>query len=78
MKDTLDCGIRETKGRDNGDRFFVHTWGGTNGDGYHGVFYVGAVNAAAPAVHKGLGRPGAGDKSLSPMEAPVPRLAVVR
>ncbi|MFP2958616.1 hypothetical protein ACLEPN_12395 [Myxococcus sp. 1LA] len=78
VKDKLDCGIRETKGRDNGDRFFVHTWDGTNDDGYHGVFYVGAVNAAAPAVHKGLGRPGAGDKSLSPLEAPVPRLAVVR
>ncbi|WP_426757092.1 hypothetical protein [Myxococcus sp. Y35] len=74
-KDKLDCGIREAKGRDNGDRFFVHTWGGTNGDGYHGVFYVGAVNAAAPAVHKGLGRPGAGDNSASPLEEAGPQLA---
>ncbi|ATB45448.1 hypothetical protein [Corallococcus macrosporus] len=75
VKDKLDCGIREAKGRDNGDRFFVHTWGGTNGDGYHGVFYVGAVNAAAPAVHKGLGRPGAGDNSGAPKEDPTPMLA---
>ncbi|WP_253816052.1 hypothetical protein [Myxococcus xanthus] len=77
-KDRLDCGIREAKGRDNGDRFFVHTWGGTNDDGYHGVFYVGAVNAAAPAVHKGLGRPGAGDNSLSPLEEAEPQVASVR
>ncbi|WP_426757090.1 hypothetical protein [Myxococcus sp. Y35] len=75
VKDKLDCGIREAKGRDNGDRFFVHTWGGTNGDGYHGVFYVGPVNASAPAVHKGLGRPGAGDNSASPVEDPSPKLA---
>ncbi|QDE66451.1 hypothetical protein BHS09_05220 [Myxococcus xanthus] len=77
-KDRLDCGVRDAKGRDNGDRFFVHTWGGTNDDGYHGVFYVGAVNAAAPAVHKGLGRPGAGDNSLSPLEEAEPQVASVR
>ncbi|WIG95055.1 hypothetical protein KGD87_31875 [Myxococcus sp. SDU36] len=77
-KDRLDCGIREAKGRDNGDRFFVHTWGGTNDDGYHGVFYVGSVNAAAPAVHKGLGRPGAGDNSASPLEEAEPQVASVR
>ncbi|MFP2958614.1 hypothetical protein ACLEPN_12385 [Myxococcus sp. 1LA] len=75
VKDKLDCGIREAKGKDNGDRFFLHTWGGTNGDGYHGVFYVGPVNASAPAVHKGLGRPGAGDNSGAPKEDPTPALA---
>ena len=75
VKEQLDCGVREAKGRDNGDRFFLHTWDGTNGDGYHGVFYVGAVNASAPAVHKGLGRPGAGDNSAFPEEAPSPALA---
>ena len=78
VKEQLDCGVREAKGRDNGDRFFLHTWDGTNGDGYHGVFYVGAVNASAPAVHKGLGRPGAGDKSTSPLEEAGPRMASVR
>ncbi|GHG67384.1 hypothetical protein [Comamonas sp. JC664] len=69
VKDSLDCGVREAKGRDNGDRFFLHTWGGTNGDGYHGVFYVGPVTASVPAVQKGLGRPGANDNSAAPVEA---------
>ncbi|MBZ4415278.1 hypothetical protein [Myxococcus sp. RHSTA-1-4] len=63
---TLDCGVREAKGKDNGDRFFVHTWGGVNDEGFHGVFYVGPVNASAPAVHKGLGRPGENDNSVHP------------
>jgi len=66
VDNTLDCGIRTAKGKDNGDRFFMHRWDGTNDAGYHGVFYVGPVNASAPAVHKGLGRPGADDKSLHP------------
>ncbi|NMO16064.1 hypothetical protein HPC49_43335 [Pyxidicoccus fallax] len=65
-KNTLDCGVRQAKGRDNGERFFVHTWGGANDEGYHGVFYVGPVNASAPAVHKGMGRPGADDNSVHP------------
>ncbi|HZI15124.1 MAG TPA: hypothetical protein VE153_32430 [Myxococcus sp.] len=65
-KDRLDCGVREAKGKDNGDRFFVHTWGGANGEGYHGVFYVGPVSASAPAVMKGLGRPGGNDNSVHP------------
>ncbi|MFP2909970.1 hypothetical protein ACLESD_34010 [Pyxidicoccus sp. 3LFB2] len=60
VKNKLDCGIRDAKGKDNGDRFFVHRWSGRNDAGYHGVFYVGPVNASAPAVHKGLGRPGSG------------------
>jgi hypothetical protein len=69
-KDRLECGVREAKGKDNGDRFFVHTWGGANGEGYHGVFYVGPVSASAPAVMKGLGRPGGNDNSAHPAEDP--------
>ena len=67
-KNKLDCGIRNAKGRDNGDRFFVHRWDGANDAGYHGVFYVGPVSASAPAVHKGLGRPGADDNSAHPLK----------
>ncbi|AKQ69046.1 hypothetical protein A176_005958 [Myxococcus hansupus] len=77
-KDALDCGVREAKGRDNGERFFVHTWGGTNGDGFHGVYYVGAVSASAPAVHKGLGRPGSNDNTVFPLEEARPQVAAVR
>ena len=66
VKNRLDCGIRTAKGRDNGDRFFMHRWDGTNDAGYDGVFYVGPVNASAPAVHKGLGRPGDNDNSAHP------------
>ncbi|MCP3135722.1 ChaN family lipoprotein [Pyxidicoccus xibeiensis] len=66
VNNKLDCGIREAKGKDNGDRFFMHQWAGVNDDGYHGVFYVGPVNASAPAVHRGLGRPGADDNSVHP------------
>jgi hypothetical protein len=64
----LDCGVKQAKGKDNGDRFFVHTWGGANREGYHGVFYVGPVNASAPAVMKGLGRPGQNDNSGHPAQ----------
>ncbi|NPC68599.1 hypothetical protein HPP05_02415 [Corallococcus exiguus] len=53
----LDCGVKEAKGKDNGDRFFMHTWSSANKDGYHGVFYVGHVTASEPAVLKGLGNP---------------------
>ncbi|RKH70655.1 hypothetical protein D7X96_10615 [Corallococcus interemptor] len=53
----LDCGVKETKGKDNGDRFFMHTWSSANSEGYHGVFYVGHVTASEPAVFKGLGNP---------------------
>ncbi|MCP3135721.1 ChaN family lipoprotein [Pyxidicoccus xibeiensis] len=63
VKDRLDCGIRNAKGKDNGDRFFVHRWAGVNESGYHGVFYVGPVNASVPAVQRGLGRPGADENS---------------
>ncbi|NPD22389.1 hypothetical protein [Corallococcus exiguus] len=55
----LDCGVKEAKGKDNGDRFFMHTWNSTNKDGYHGVFYVGHVTASEPAISKGLGNPDA-------------------
>ncbi|WP_163990412.1 hypothetical protein [Pyxidicoccus caerfyrddinensis] len=77
-KSQLDCGVREAKGKDNGDRFFVHVWGGANDAGYHGVFYVGPVSASAPAVFKGLGRPGADEDSLHPMPAPMNPVASVR
>ena len=53
----LDCGVKETKGKDNGDRFFVHVWDSPNEEGYHGAFYVGRVSASEPAIEKGLGRP---------------------
>ncbi|MFP2934561.1 hypothetical protein ACLESO_57530, partial [Pyxidicoccus sp. 3LG] len=68
VKDRLDCGIRNAKGKDNGDRFFVHRWDGVNDNGYHGVFYVGPVNASAPAVHTGVDRPGADDNSGQPAQ----------
>ncbi|RKI50854.1 hypothetical protein D7Y27_01090 [Corallococcus sp. AB004] len=55
----LDCGVKEAKGKDNGDRFFMHTWNSTNKEGYHGVFYVGHVTASEPAISKGLGNPDA-------------------
>ncbi|MBN8229235.1 hypothetical protein JYK02_17130 [Corallococcus macrosporus] len=55
----LDCGVKEAKGRDNGDRFFMHAWDSPNNEGYHGVFYVGHVSASEPAVLKGLGNPDA-------------------
>jgi hypothetical protein len=66
-KDKLDCGIKDAKGKDNGERFFVHIWEKPNEAGYHGVFYVGRVNASAPAVTKGLGKPGADDNSGFPV-----------
>jgi hypothetical protein len=50
----LDCGVKPTKGEDNGDRYFVHLFGGRNGQGYHGIFYVGEVSASLPAVHRGV------------------------
>ncbi|RKG60676.1 hypothetical protein D7X30_07040 [Corallococcus sp. AB011P] len=53
----LDCGVKEAKGKDNGDRFFMHTWSSANAEGYHGVFYVGHVTASEPAILKGLGNP---------------------
>src|SRR5262249_28281390 len=45
-KETLDCGVRDARGKDNGDRFFVHLFGKRNEAGYHGVFYVGPVTAS--------------------------------
>ncbi len=63
----LECGVKPARGKDNGDRYFVHRFGKKNEAGYHGVFYVGAVNASEPAVSRGLGRPGANDNSFQPM-----------
>ncbi|MCP3103100.1 hypothetical protein LZ198_29900 [Myxococcus sp. K15C18031901] len=77
VKDRLDCGVRDAKGKDNGDRFFVHTWDGLNADGYHGVFYVGPVNASAPAVRYGEGPPGGNDNSSHPASGQGSRLAFV-
>ncbi|CAM3151475.1 hypothetical protein G4177_04095 [Corallococcus sp. ZKHCc1 1396] len=74
----LDCGVKETKGKDNGDRFFVHVWDSPNKDGYHGVFYVGRVSASEPAIEKGLGRPGADDNSAAPAAVDAAPVAATR
>jgi hypothetical protein len=50
----LECGVKEAKGKDNGDRVFVHLWDDSDGNGFHGVFYVGPVTASLPAVRRGL------------------------
>jgi hypothetical protein len=68
VKDRLDCGIRNAKGKDNGDRFFMYQWSSANDAGYNGVFYVGPVSASVPAVQRGLGRPGANDNSAHPLK----------
>jgi len=78
VKSSLDCGVREAKGKDNGSRYFVHTWDSVNSEGYHGVFYVGAVNASAPAVQRGLGRPGADDNTTHPAPDQGSRVAFAR
>ncbi|WNG51539.1 ChaN family lipoprotein [Archangium minus] len=64
----LECGVRPARGKDNGDRFFVHLFERPNKDGYHGIFYVGPVTASIPAVNRGLGRPGAGADASPPPE----------
>lgn len=74
----LECGVKEAKGKDNGDRYFVHVWGDANDAGYHGVFYVGPVTASMPAVRRGLGRPGADDNSVHPSPPEGRRLATSR
>ncbi|MBN1210734.1 MAG: hypothetical protein JXB05_38150 [Myxococcaceae bacterium] len=72
----LECGVKEAKGKDNGDRSFVHIWDDEDDNGFHGVFYVGPVTASLPAVRRGLGRPGADDNSIhSRMEQRSPRLS---
>jgi hypothetical protein len=68
-KQKLDCGVRPARGKDNGDRFFVHRFDKRNKEGYHGIFYVGAVTASPPAVNQGLDRLGAREHSLQPGEA---------
>jgi hypothetical protein len=50
----LDCGVKPAKGKDNGERYFVHLFDGRDKQGYHGIFYVGAVSASLPAVHLGV------------------------
>jgi hypothetical protein len=59
----LECGVRPAKGRDNGDRPFIHLFSDRTREGFHGVFYVGKVTASVPAVNRGLGRPGSKDNS---------------
>ncbi|QSQ18352.1 hypothetical protein [Myxococcus landrumensis] len=78
LRDKLDCGVRDTKGRNNGERYFVHLWDSANAEGYHGVFYVGPVKASEPAVQRGLGRPGANDNSVHPARDEGRRMASVR
>lgn len=71
----LECGVKQAKGKDNGDRFFVHLWDGKK-DGFTGVFYVGPVTASLPAVRRGNGRPGADDNSArSQLEQDSPQLS---
>lgn len=53
----LDCGVRPARGKDNGDRFFVHRFDGPSQEGFHGIFYVGPVTASLPAVRRGVGAP---------------------
>ncbi|OJH33864.1 hypothetical protein [Cystobacter ferrugineus] len=50
----LDCGVKPARGQDNGDRYFVQLFGDRNAQGYHGIFYVGAVSASPPAVSQGV------------------------
>ncbi|MFL5350975.1 MAG: hypothetical protein ACJ8AT_39910 [Hyalangium sp.] len=72
----LECGVKQAKGKDNGDRYFVHLWDDRDKNGFHGVFYVGPVTASLPAVRRGLGRPGADDNSIrSWLEPEEPRLS---
>jgi hypothetical protein len=72
----LECGVKETKGKDNGDRFFVHLWDDSDSNGFHGVFYVGPVTASLPAVRLGRGRPEAEPTSIrSQGELRGPRLS---
>ncbi|WNG35087.1 ChaN family lipoprotein [Archangium violaceum] len=51
--DSLECGERPTKGKDNGDRYFVSLFERPSESGFHGLFYVGAVSASPPAVRYG-------------------------
>nr|WP_233165585.1 hypothetical protein [Archangium sp. Cb G35] len=66
----VECGVRPARGKDNGNRFFVHRFEQRNKAGYHGFFYVGPVTASLPAVHRGLGRPGSRDDSHHPSVEP--------
>jgi hypothetical protein len=50
----VDCGVRDAKGKDNGERYFVHLFDGLSPEGYHGIFYVGPVTASLPAVRNGV------------------------
>lgn len=71
----LHCGVRRATGRDNGDRPFIHLFGGRTKDGFHGVFYVGKVTASVPAVNRGGGRPGSNDNSRRWFDVEAPALA---
>ena len=62
----LDCGVKPAKGTDNGERYFVHLFGGRK-KGYHGIFYVGTVSASLPAVYQGV-EPAGDAPSTTPAE----------
>jgi hypothetical protein len=62
----LDCGVKPAKGKDNGERYFVHLFDGRK-QGYHGIFYVGTVSASLPAVHQGV-EPAGDAPSTTPAE----------
>ncbi|QRK04489.1 hypothetical protein JQX13_30040 [Archangium violaceum] len=68
---TLDCGVKPAKGQDNGDRYFVQLFDGKNAQGYHGIFYVGAVSASLPAVQHGV-EPAGGAQATIPSAEPSP------
>lgn len=66
----VDCGVRAAKGKDNGERYFVHLFDGLSPEGYHGIFYVGPVTASLPAVRNGV-EP-AGEVQPAGQQAPPP------
>ncbi len=62
VEQTLECGERPTKGKDNGDRYFVSFFEQPTESGYHGVFYVGPVSASPPAVRPGGSKSGSDEQ----------------
>ncbi len=62
----LDCGVKPAKGQDNGERYFVHLFDSKK-QGYHGIFYVGAVSASLPAVYQGV-EPAGSSQATSPAQ----------
>jgi hypothetical protein len=48
--ESIECGERPARGKNNGDRFFISLFEQPSESGFHGVFYVGRVSASPPAV----------------------------